>query len=97
VFNSKLEVFKELCEQFTEKTNEDAEGMLAHLNNVGYLLEEALKIADITRLEIHGPAIELAKLQEPLTHLKPQFFILEYSFRGNLYKCGLRYHYWKLA
>jgi len=60
---------------------EDAEGVLAHLNNVGSLLEEALKIADLTRLEIHGPETELAKLREPLTHLKPQFFILEYGFR----------------
>ena len=33
----------------------DAEGLLAHLGNVGQLLGEALKIAEITRLEIHGP------------------------------------------
>ncbi len=60
---------------------EDAEGLLAHLENVGSLLEEALKIADLARLEIHGPKEELAKLREPLADLKPQFFILEYGFR----------------
>jgi hypothetical protein len=58
---------------------EDAEGLLAHLGNVEQLLGEALKIAEITRLEIHGPEEEVAKLREPLAKLKPQFFILEYD------------------
>jgi len=56
-------------------------GLLAHLDNVGDLLQEALKIADLTRLEVHGPEPELAKLREPLAALKPQFFTLEYGFR----------------
>ena len=60
---------------------EDAEGVLTHLENVGSLLEEALKIADLTRLEIHGPEDELARLRKPLADLKPQFFVLEYGFR----------------
>ncbi len=60
---------------------EDAEGALAHLQNVGSLLEEAMKIADITSLEIHGPEEELATLREPLAELQPQFFVLEYGFR----------------
>jgi quinol monooxygenase YgiN len=60
---------------------EDAEGLVTHLKNVGSLLEEALKIAELTRLEIHGPEEELARLREPLAHLKPQFFVLEYGFR----------------
>lgn len=59
----------------------DAEGLLAHLDNVGPLLEEALQIAEITRLEIHGPADELEKLREPLAKLQPQYFSLEYGFR----------------
>ena len=59
----------------------DAEGALAHLESVGPLLDEALKIADLTRLEIHGPEEELAKLREPLAKLKAQFFTLEYGFR----------------
>ena len=60
---------------------EDAEGVLTHFENVGSLLEEVLKIAEITRLEIHGPEAELAKLREPLSNLKPQFFTLKYGFR----------------
>ncbi len=60
---------------------EDAEGLLAHLDNVGAILDEALKIADLTRLEIHGPEQELAKLCKPLEALNPQYFVLEYGFR----------------
>ena len=54
----------------------DAAGLLAHLENVGALLEEAFKIAEITRLEVHGPASELDKLREPLAALDPQFLHL---------------------
>ena len=32
----------------------DAAGILAHLENVGPLLDEALTMAEITRLEVHG-------------------------------------------
>lgn len=59
----------------------DAEGALAHLENVGALLEEAFKISTLTRLEIHGPEEELAKLRGPLASLNPQFFTLEHGFR----------------
>jgi quinol monooxygenase YgiN len=59
----------------------DAAALLAHLENVGALLQQALKISDITRLEVHGPADELEKLRGPLAALKPQIFTLEYGFR----------------
>lgn len=59
----------------------NAAGLLAHLENVGALLEEAFKIAEITRLEVHGPEAELDKLREPLAGLNPQFFTLEFGFR----------------
>lgn len=59
----------------------DAEALLAHLNGVGPLLEEALQLADLVRLEIHGPDDQLAKLRAPLAALKPQFFTLECGFR----------------
>ncbi len=59
----------------------DAEAALAHLENVGDLLDQAFKIVTLARLEIHGPAEELAKLRGPLAGLNPQFFILEYGFR----------------
>lgn len=60
---------------------EDAEGILTHLANVNSLLEESLQIAEIIRLEIHGPEAELAKLREPLSNLNPQFYVLKYGFR----------------
>lgn len=99
-----LTTFKEICEAFVSKTNnetgclyygfsfngneahcregyENAEAALAHLDNVGDILAEALKISELTRLEIHGPEVELAKLREPLAGLNPAFFVLEYGFR----------------
>jgi len=54
----------------------DAEGLLAHLDNVGALLAQAMKIADLIRVEVHGPAAELDKLREPLAHLKPEWFVI---------------------
>lgn len=60
----------------------DAEAALTHLDNVGLLITEALKISEMTRLEIHGPESELAKLREPLAVLQPTFFVLEYGFRN---------------
>jgi quinol monooxygenase YgiN len=59
----------------------DAEGVIAHLDNVGALLAEALKISDLIRLELHGPAQELDKLTGPLAHLNPAWFTLECSVR----------------
>jgi quinol monooxygenase YgiN len=60
---------------------EDADAVLRHLDNVGELLEEALKISDIIRLEVHAPESEISKLKEPLSSLNPQFFSLEFGFR----------------
>ncbi len=59
----------------------DAEGALAHLDNVGAMLEETLKTVQLERLEIHGPEEELAKLRGPLAKLNPQFYTLGYGFR----------------
>ena len=59
----------------------DAEGALAHLQNVDALLKEALQISDLIRLEIHGPEQELAKMRGPLAALNPAWFVLEYGFR----------------
>lgn len=60
---------------------EGAEGLLAHLANVGAVLNEVFKIAQVTRLEVHGVAEELAKLMEPLSALAPTYFTLEYGIR----------------
>lgn len=59
----------------------DAEAVLAHLENVGDLLAEALQIANLIRLEVHGPAAEVEKLKGPLASLNPQFFVLEPGIR----------------
>lgn len=53
-----------------------AEALLAHLESVDALLKEALKIADLTRLEVHGPGAEIEKLKEPLANLNPVWFTL---------------------
>lgn len=59
----------------------NGEALLAHLENVGAILEEGFQISKIVRLEVHGPEEELAKLREPLASLNPEFFTLEYGFR----------------
>jgi quinol monooxygenase YgiN len=64
-------------EVFCREAYESANGLLAHLDNVGGLLAELLKLADLTRVEVHGPAEELEKLKGPLAHLNPAWFTLE--------------------
>jgi len=54
-----------------------AEGLLAHVENVGPLLAQFLKIANILRLEVHGTHSELEKLKSPLADLKPEWFVFE--------------------
>jgi quinol monooxygenase YgiN len=63
-------------EVFCREGYSDAEGLLTHLDNVAALLAEALKIADLTRLEVHGPTAELDKLRQPLAHLNPAWFVI---------------------
>jgi hypothetical protein len=36
-----------------------------------------LAMADLTRVEVHGPAAELDKLKGPLAHLNPAWFETE--------------------
>jgi quinol monooxygenase YgiN len=55
----------------------NAEALLAHLENVGAMLAQTLTMADLIRIEVHGPAAEIAKLKEPLAHLKPAWFELD--------------------
>jgi hypothetical protein len=40
------------------------------------MLEVALKMAELIRVEVHGPAAELEKLKGPLAHLNPSWFAL---------------------
>ncbi|QTN32379.1 hypothetical protein HZ994_08570 [Akkermansiaceae bacterium] len=61
-----------------------AEGVLAHLGNVGELLAKFLELADLARLEVHGPAAEIEKLRGPLADLKPEFYIRETGLENPL-------------
>ena len=60
---------------------QDASGVLEHLDNVGSLLQDALQISELVKLEIHGPKDELSQLRIPLAELNPEFFVLECGFR----------------
>jgi hypothetical protein len=60
----------------------DAQALLAHLQNVGELLGEALKISKIVRLEVHAPGAEIEKLRGPLASLGPVFYTLEEGIRS---------------
>ena len=64
---------------------DNAEAVLAHLQNVGELLGQALKIANIVRLEVHGPAAELDKLRGPMAQLNPTFYALDEGIRRAAY------------
>ena len=55
----------------------DADGVQKHLENCGAVLEEFLKIADLTRIELHGPAEELEKLKPIFADMNPDYFICE--------------------
>jgi hypothetical protein len=54
-----------------------AESALSHIANVKSILVEAANSSDLIRLEIHGPAAELAKMKKPLAELKVEWFALE--------------------
>lgn len=61
-------------EVFCREAYLGADGVLAHLANVGALLDPLMKMADLTRVEVHGPGAELDKLKEPLAQLTPVRF-----------------------
>ncbi|MEC5125317.1 hypothetical protein VSU19_01035 [Verrucomicrobiales bacterium BCK34] len=54
-----------------------SEGALAHLANVDDIIQAALEISDLIRLEIHGAAAELDKMREPLKELPVEWFELK--------------------
>jgi len=58
-----------------------AAGILKHLENVDDLLKQALAVASLDLLEVHGPASEIAALEEPLSGLSPTYFTMEQGFR----------------
>ena len=65
---------------FCRESYRDAAAALAHLSNVGEILAEMLQVSELIRLELHGPAEELAKLKEPLASLDVSYFTWECGF-----------------
>lgn len=63
-------------EAFCREGYMGAAGVLSHLENIGEILGEMLTVADLTRLELHGPADEIEQLRGPLGHLNPAWFVL---------------------
>jgi hypothetical protein len=63
-------------EVFCREGYSGGEATLHHLQNVGGVIARMLTVADMPRLEFHGPAAEIDKLREPLAHLNPAFFVL---------------------
>ena len=62
-------------EVFCREAYVNAEALLAHLENVSAMLAQALTMAELVRIEVHGPAAELDKLKEPLSELNPAWFV----------------------
>jgi quinol monooxygenase YgiN len=62
-------------EVFCREGYVNAEALLAHLDNVSAMLALALTMAELVRIEVHGPAAEPEKLKEPLAELNPAWFI----------------------
>jgi len=58
-----------------------AETVLQHLADVDGPLKHAMGVAELERLEVHGPAAEVEKLKEALTPLGCKFFVTEWGFR----------------
>jgi quinol monooxygenase YgiN len=58
-----------------------AAGAMAHLENVGELLQTFMQLCELTKLEVHGSHDELEKLRPALTALPVVFFELQLGFR----------------
>lgn len=51
-----------------------AEGLLKHVENVGPILAEFLKLSEVLRVEVHGAGAHLDQLKGPLAKLNPEWF-----------------------
>jgi quinol monooxygenase YgiN len=60
---------------------ENAEALLAHIENLRPILHEMGEVSKLLRIEVHGTETELAKLKAPLAGMNPQWFVLEYGVR----------------
>jgi quinol monooxygenase YgiN len=60
---------------------QDADALLAHIENLRPILHEMAEVSTLLKIEIHGPEQELAKLRTPLATMDPQYFLLEFGYR----------------
>lgn len=60
---------------FCREAYAGADAALAHLENVGDLLQQALAISDLVRLEVHGAAAELDKMRDALKELPVEWYV----------------------
>jgi len=51
-----------------------AQGFLEHLQNVDVPLKVAMEVADVVRVEVHGPVAEVEKLRAPLSNFPAVFW-----------------------
>ncbi|SDK43103.1 Quinol monooxygenase YgiN [Methylophilus rhizosphaerae] len=62
----------------------DAAALLSHIENLRPILHEMGEVSELVRMEVHGPAVELARLRDVLAGMHPQYFVLEYGFRKDI-------------
>ena len=67
---------------FCRESYVNAEAALIHLKNIERLLNQALELADMFRLEIHGNAEQLEILKDIVEPFDPELFTLEKGFRN---------------
>eukprot|EP00011_Vannellida_sp_DIVA3-517-6-12_P002195 CAMPEP_0114633308 /NCGR_PEP_ID=MMETSP0168-20121206/15386_1 /TAXON_ID=95228 ORGANISM="Vannella sp., Strain DIVA3 517/6/12" /NCGR_SAMPLE_ID=MMETSP0168 /ASSEMBLY_ACC=CAM_ASM_000044 /LENGTH=115 /DNA_ID=CAMNT_0001844951 /DNA_START=22 /DNA_END=369 /DNA_ORIENTATION=+ len=56
----------------------DADAFLAHRANVNNVSDEVNSLCKILRVELHGPAAEVAKLQEALGKFTPEVYTVSH-------------------
>jgi hypothetical protein len=62
---------------FCREAYTGAEGFLTHMENIGPLLAELLKVVALLRIEVHGSNANLEQLKGPLAEFKPEWFVFE--------------------
>ena len=58
-----------------------AAGVIAHLDNVGDLLQEIMQLCELVKLEVHGDSDELEKIKPVLKDFSVEYFKLKIGFR----------------
>jgi hypothetical protein len=68
---------------FSREAYANADAWVAHLGNIGDIFGEMLKVADLSRLEVHGPEAELVTVRKTLGDmgLQASVYALECGFR----------------